>query len=100
MIYILKHRAQHLLVWNNAPPYIRKPPNDRRLSPKRIKQSGIIGSHILNLVNLGTEWPWAVSFTPRPLYPSGKVQLKYPNWLSLGSAVIAKFQSSVVYIVK
>jgi hypothetical protein len=26
MIYILKLRAQNLLVWNNAPPHIRKPP--------------------------------------------------------------------------
>jgi hypothetical protein len=32
MIYILKHRAQHLLVWNNALPVIRKPPHNRRLS--------------------------------------------------------------------
>jgi len=22
--------------------------------------------------NLGTRWRWAVSFTPRPLYPPGK----------------------------
>jgi len=33
MIYILKQRAQHLLVRNNAPPPIRKPPHNRRLSP-------------------------------------------------------------------
>ena len=33
MIYILKQRAQHLLVWNNAPPHIRKPSHNRRLSP-------------------------------------------------------------------
>ena len=25
MIYVLKHRTQHLLVWNNAPPHVRKP---------------------------------------------------------------------------
>ena len=33
MIYILKYRAQHILVWNNAPPHIGKPPHNRRLSP-------------------------------------------------------------------
>ena len=35
MIYILKLRAQHFLVWNNAPTHIniRKPPHNRRLSP-------------------------------------------------------------------
>ena len=34
MIYIFKQRTQHLLVWNNAPPHIRKPPHIRRLSHK------------------------------------------------------------------
>jgi hypothetical protein len=29
VIYILKQRAQHLLVWNNASPHVRKPPNNR-----------------------------------------------------------------------
>jgi hypothetical protein len=33
MIYILKHRAQHLLVWNNALPQIRKPFHKIRLYP-------------------------------------------------------------------
>jgi len=33
MIYIFKQRAQHVLIWNNAPPHIRKPPHNRRLSP-------------------------------------------------------------------
>jgi hypothetical protein len=33
MVYILKRRAQHILVWNNALPQIRKPPHNRRLSP-------------------------------------------------------------------
>jgi hypothetical protein len=33
MIYILKQRAQQLLVWNNAPLHIRKPPHIRQLSP-------------------------------------------------------------------
>ena len=33
IIYILKQRVQHLLVWNNAPPHIRKHPHIRRLSP-------------------------------------------------------------------
>ena len=32
MIYILEQRAQHFLVWNNAPPRIRTPPHIRRLS--------------------------------------------------------------------
>jgi len=36
MIYILKLRAQHLLVWNNAPPHIRKSLRNRRLSPTDI----------------------------------------------------------------
>ena len=36
MIYILKHTAPHLLVWNNAQPQIRKRPHKRRLSPRRI----------------------------------------------------------------
>jgi len=34
MIYILKHRVQEHLVWNNAPTQIRKPPHNRRLSLK------------------------------------------------------------------
>ena len=33
MIYILKHRAQNLLVSNNAPRHIRKPPHNGRLCP-------------------------------------------------------------------
>jgi hypothetical protein len=33
MIYILKQRAQLFLVWNNAPPNIRKPQHNRQLSP-------------------------------------------------------------------
>jgi hypothetical protein len=33
MFYILKLRAQKLLVWNNAFPRIRKPSHNRRLSP-------------------------------------------------------------------
>ena len=33
MIYILKQIAQYLLVWNNAPPHIRKPSHNRQLSP-------------------------------------------------------------------
>jgi hypothetical protein len=36
MSYILKHRAQHLLVWNNIPPQIRKPTHNRWLSPTLI----------------------------------------------------------------
>jgi len=35
MIYILKLRAQNLLIGNNASPHIRKPPHNRRLSPNR-----------------------------------------------------------------
>jgi hypothetical protein len=35
MIYIPKQRAQHLLVWNNAPTRIRTPTHNRRLSPTR-----------------------------------------------------------------
>lgn len=34
IIYILKHRVRHFLVWNNAPALIRKPPHNRRVSPK------------------------------------------------------------------
>ena len=42
MIYNLKHRAQHLLVWNNALPHIRKPPRNRRLFPtERIMNDGV-----------------------------------------------------------
>jgi hypothetical protein len=37
MIYILKRRAQHLLVQNNAPPQIRKHPHNRRLSPTTLR---------------------------------------------------------------
>jgi hypothetical protein len=33
MIYLLKLGAQNLPVRNNAPPHIRKPPHNRRLSP-------------------------------------------------------------------
>jgi len=33
MIYNLKYRAQHLLLWNNAHPRIRKPPHNSRNSP-------------------------------------------------------------------
>ena len=32
MIYILKQRAQYLLVWNNAPTHIKKPTHNRQLS--------------------------------------------------------------------
>jgi hypothetical protein len=32
MVYILKLRAQHLMVWNNALPQIKKPPHNRWLS--------------------------------------------------------------------
>jgi hypothetical protein len=41
MIYTLKHSVQHLLVWNNAPPQIRKPPHNRRLSPATIELKNI-----------------------------------------------------------
>ena len=34
MSYILKHRAQRPLVWNNTFTQIRKPPHSRRLSPR------------------------------------------------------------------
>jgi len=30
------------------------------------------------VLNLGTRWKWVVSFTPRPLYPCGKIS-RYPS---------------------
>jgi len=38
--------------------------------------SGGIAPHILDL---GFRWRWVVNFTPRPLYPQGKIP-----WYSLG----------------
>jgi len=45
MIYILKQRAQRLLVWNNAPPHIRKPPHIKRLSPIHDVRRGALPPH-------------------------------------------------------
>jgi len=35
------------------------------------------------IFNLGTRWRWVVSFTPRPLYPRGKIPC-YPFNRRLG----------------
>ena len=53
MIYFLQQRAQHLLVCNNSLPQIKKPPQNRRLSPTfpryLIKDKIFGGGGILNI---------------------------------------------------
>ena len=52
MVYILKHRAQHLLAWNNAPPHIRKPRHNRQLSPTMWRTKNWLWNYVkYNLIN-------------------------------------------------
>jgi hypothetical protein len=86
MIYILEQRAQHLLVWNNAPTLIRTLPHIRRLSSIGFIIYPIIcvpftgpvvaqrvGRGIALLFNdRGTRKGWVVSISPQPYFTPGK----------------------------
>ena len=58
MIYILKHRMQHLLLWNNELPQIRKHPHNRPLSPTPCQLVNrywhFVGAYCVHLQGTGT----------------------------------------------
>jgi len=69
MIYILKLRAQNLLVWNNAIPHIRIPPHNRRLSPTSAGQNQAFWTslpHQQQFTNSGRLHflQWSLTFIP------------------------------------
>jgi hypothetical protein len=68
IIYILDHRARHLLVWNNTPPHIR-PHHNRRIFPISQKNLPFI-ENLFDVRNVASNIPSVLSSCKSPTKPN------------------------------